>query len=129
MGDHLPVGEGGVGGRRHGGEVGLTLRRAERCAGELAVGDANAVARHGFVETAEIVRSDLMPESARAAVEHDEHLPGAVEPESWGHPGIVEAVRPEGLDLQVVVPRPQGAELLRPALDGACAHVRRVRAW
>jgi hypothetical protein len=55
MGDHLPVGERGVGRRRHGREAGLPSRRPERSAGQLTVADRDAVARHRLVEDAQVV--------------------------------------------------------------------------
>ena len=95
MGHQLAVRERGVGGGRHGAEVRLALRRAERRTGELAVPHRDAVAAHGLVESPQVVGPDLMAEAARAAVEHDEDLAGPLDAEGLRHPRIVNR-RPGG---------------------------------
>ena len=71
VGDGLAVGEGEVGRRAHGAEVLLPLRRGEGRAGQLAVRQLDAVARHHRVHAAHVVRADLVAEAAGAGV--DEH--------------------------------------------------------
>ena len=62
-----------------------------------------------------------MAEAARAAVEHDEDLAGAVDAEHARHALVVDGARSHHLDLEVVVAGAERAELLHPALAGRCA--------
>ena len=62
VGDHVPVGEGEVGGGRHRGEVCAPLGAGGGRAGELAVGQDDPVAALDGVHDADVVGADLMPE-------------------------------------------------------------------
>ncbi len=122
---HLPVGEGEVAGAGHGREVLAGLRRAERRAGELPVGQLDPGARRHARHPAHVVGADLVAEPARAGVDHHHHLAGA---DAEGARGpLVEHVR-DDLDLEEVVARAEAADLRAPALEGPAAHRRRVRA-
>jgi hypothetical protein len=121
--DHLPVGEGGVGGRRQRPEVRLPLGRAERRAGELPVPHRDPVGGHDLVEGPQVVGADLMPEAPRAAMEHHQHLARARDPERARHASVVDAVGRHHLHFQIMVAGAQRAELVqaprhRPGADG-----------
>ena len=68
----------------------------------------------------------LVAESARTAVEHDQHLSRPLDAKRPGHGGVVHTFGRHHLDLEVVVPRAQGAELLAPAGHGPGAHLCRI---
>ena len=116
---HLPVRPGEVRGRRHGGEVLLPLGRAERHAGELAVGHADPVARHGASHGAERVVAHLVAEPARPGMDHDRHL-ARRETECRGGAHVVHLVH--ALDLEEVVPGAERADLAPPALERRLRH-------
>src|SRR4030095_14783719 len=99
MRDDLAVGERRVRRGVHGREVGLALRRAERGAGELAIADADAVARHQLIEPAQIVAPDLMTEAAGATVQHDQDLARRLDAERARHSRIVDASGRDDPDL------------------------------
>ena len=61
---HLPVGEGEVAGTGHRREILAGLGRAERRAGELPVGQLDAVARRHARHPRHVVGADLVAEPA-----------------------------------------------------------------
>ncbi len=124
MGHHLAVGEGEVGRRRHRPEVPARLRRGQRGAAELAVGERDAVARRRLDHALQVLAADLVAEPPRAGVDHHRH-PAGDQPEGRGRRRIVHLG--DELDLGEVVPRPQGAELPGAALEGPRRDRLRVR--
>ena len=116
VGHHLAVGEGVVGGRRHRRQVAPPLRRADRRAAELAVGQLDAVLPRRLDHHLQVVGAHLVAEAARAAVDHHHHLLGE-EPEGAGGGAVVDLG--DDLDLAEVVARAQRAELAPAALVGA----------
>ena len=125
MQHHLPVGEGEVAGARHRREVLAGLGRAERRAGELPVGQLDPGARRHARHPAHVVGADLVAEPARAGVDHHHDLAGA---DAEGARGLLVDDLVHDLDLEEVVARAETADLGAPALQGAAAHGRRVRA-
>ena len=79
-------------------------------------------------EDPEVVGRHLVAEPAAAAVEHDDHLVGEDDAEGSRGFRVEDVFGPGDLDLQVVVPRPQGADLSVPPVDRFLAHPRGVGA-
>ena len=71
MGQHLPVGEGIVGGRVHRGEVVFCLGGGERRARQLPVGQIDPVLAGRLQHHVQVVRADLMSEATGARVDED----------------------------------------------------------
>jgi hypothetical protein len=112
-GDDLPVGEGEVRRGGHGGEVALPFRRLHRRAGELAVGEVDAVARHDLHHVPNEVGGDLVAEAARAGVDlHDDLIAGQAEARGF----LLVVQRLDHVDLDEVVAGADGAELVVAAL-------------
>ena len=127
MRDHLPVGEGGVGGAVRRREVVLALRRPERRAGQLLILHRNAVPPHGFLEHLEKIAGYLVAETAGPAVDHHHDLIVAGDPERRRCHGVKDPVVGGDLHLQVMVAGPQRAELMDPPRHRVVAHLRGVR--
>src|SRR5262249_53418615 len=70
---------------------------------------------------------DLMAEAATAAVEHDDDLVRDVDTHRLGRGRIEDAVWSYNLNLEVMVPRAERANLLAAALQGPCADLVSVR--
>ena len=103
----------------------MRLGRAERRARELAVAQVDPPARELACDIADVVRAHLMPETARAAVDHHGHGT-ALEPEQAGRAGVVDLI--DRLHLEKVVARVERPELAAAALARADAHGRRLGA-
>ena len=97
----MAVGEGEVGRGRHRREVRLPLRRRGRRAGELAVGQHDAVAAPGGVHRADVVGADLVAEAARAGVDEHRHL-ALRQPEGGGGRLVEDVLDPLQLDAVVL---------------------------
>ncbi|MDQ3769837.1 MAG: hypothetical protein M3370_10260 [Actinomycetota bacterium] len=121
MRDRLAVGPGEVGGGGHRGQVGAAVIRRGRGAGELAVGQLDAVGGQRGVHALDEVGADLVAQSARARMDQHGDLVG-VQVEA----GLVQASHV--LDLDEVVARPHGPQLRRPALTRAVRDALRVGA-
>ena len=121
--DHLAVGKGHVDGALHRRKIVLPFRGAERGAGQFPVEDPDVVfGFHDLQEQLQVIGRHLMAEAAAAAVEHDHHLVGDTDAEGPGEMRVEDVFRPGHLDLQVMVARAQGADLLvaplhRPVAD------------
>ena len=74
VGQELAVAPGVVGGRAHRAQVGLALRTAHRCTGELRVGQLEAVPFRGVLERRQVVVAHLVAQPARARVNQDGDL-------------------------------------------------------
>ena len=66
---------------------------------------------HRAQEDVEVVRRNLVSEAAAAAVEHHDHLLRHVETEAARERRVDDALRPQHLDLQVVVAGAERADL------------------
>ena len=75
VGEQLAVAPGIVGRRAHRPQVGLPLGAVHRGAGQLPVGEREAVLLGRPLEDAEVVVADLVAEPARARVDQDGDLP------------------------------------------------------
>ncbi len=69
MCQQLPVGKGKIGGGTHRAQVGLPFRTVHRRTNQLPVGQINIVAPNHRLELLDIVRTDLVTQPARAAVD------------------------------------------------------------
>src|SRR5205823_9429549 len=74
----------------------------------------DAVALHLLARRLEVVLADLVAESARAAVDEDDDLAGAVQAEGVGDVPVVD--RLDLLDFEEVVARAERADLVGAAL-------------
>src|SRR5690606_8690925 len=96
----------------HRAQVRLPLGRVDRRAGELPVGQADAVALRHALEPAQVVVADLVAEAARAAVDQYRDV-ALLEAERRGGPAVLDAL--DELDLDEVVARAHGAALVGAA--------------
>src|SRR5262249_23092448 len=69
-----------------------------------------------------------MPEAAAAAVKHHHDLVRNRDPESFRELFVAHVLCPRDLDLQIVIPAAERADLVVAALDCALANFRGVRA-
>ncbi len=69
--DHLPVSPGEVGTAAHAGEIVLAVLGIDRGAGQLSVGQVQVHRLQGAFHDLQVVGGDLVPASARAAVDGD----------------------------------------------------------
>ena len=120
----LPVAEPVVGGRPHGSDIAPALRALGRGAGELPVGEFDAVL---FVRVAELdqgVVAHLIPQPAGAGVDHHaDHV--FFKAEHAGDFRVDDGI--DDLHFHEVIAAAQRAALLAAALDGVRRHVVRHR--
>jgi hypothetical protein len=76
MRDDLTVGERAIDRGAHRAEIALPQFRADRCAGELEIGQRDVVRRRGERHLAQKLYADLMAETARAAMNADNDIAG-----------------------------------------------------
>ena len=70
-----------------------------------------------------------MTEAPAPAVKHDHNLIGNGDPEDVG-PAVVQDIFPAGhLDFEVMIPGPEGADLVEATVDRFFADLRRVGAF
>src|SRR5919106_5504276 len=112
MGNHLPVGEGGVGCAIHSRKVLLAFGGLEWCAGQLLIFHRDPVASHRLFEGLEIVARDLMAEPSRSAVNHDDDLRTAMNAHGGGGLRIEKAIVLHYLDFEIVIAGPQCSKLI-----------------
>ena len=114
----LPVAPGEVGGRPHGRDVVLPLRAVDRGAGQLAVGQLDAVFLRRLAQHAPGRRRNLVAQAARAAVDHHaDHV--LFQAHDRGRFLVEDVI--DDLHFQEVVARAERAALLRAAVDGVIA--------
>ncbi len=121
--DDLAVGPGIVGGARHGGQVLPPLGRVQRRAHQLPVGQGDAVLGRGLLHQPHIVAAHLVAKATRPAVDPDGDAPRH-QAKGAGYPRVVHL--DDLIHLEKVVARPEGAELVAPALLRPRAHGRGV---
>ena len=108
MRDDLTVGERAVDARAHGAEIALPELGRDRRAGEFEIGQADALRRRLDDHLAQKLGADLVPETARAAMDAHDHI-AALQSEDCGD-GIVEDLR-HLLHFEVMVARSERAHL------------------
>jgi hypothetical protein len=81
----------------------------------LAVGQADIVLAVGFLHNVQMVLAGLVPEAARACMNHDGDLPDLRDAHRLGGDGVVDFVH--HLDFEEVVAAAERAELVFAALD------------
>src|SRR5215207_4630100 len=113
VGDELAVGEGEVRRRRHRPEIVFPLRALYGGGGELPVNELDAVAWGGLEEALDVFLADLVPETPGTGVDQDRDPPLA---QAEHFCGFLVVYLVYVLDLEEVVPRPQGPELRQPPL-------------
>jgi hypothetical protein len=89
----------------------------------LSVGDLDPVLRHRREHRSDVVRADLVPEAARAAVDHHADLI-TTEAERCRCAIVVHVL--DELNLEEVVARPEASDLTESPRERAVAHVRRI---
>src|SRR5262249_26193531 len=115
MAENFPIGERAIDCRAHSAEITLADLRSDRRAGELALRQRDAGRFRRLRHLLQIVASDLMAETARAAVNGDHHV---VLGEMEGlRGGFIEDIG-DHLHFEVVVARAEGAHLPALALLG-----------
>ncbi len=119
----LPVGERVVRRSGHRAEVLPPLRRVERRAAELPVGERDAVARRRGDHRTHRLVAHLVAKPPRTRVDRHDH-PALDEPERRRGGGVVDGV--DRLHLEEVVARAEGAELAPAALERALRNGRGV---
>jgi hypothetical protein len=123
MGHRVPVGEGEVGGRRHGCEIRAAFRGGGGRAGELTVRYHDLVAGVDGIHRAHVVGADLMAEPARARMnEHGDLI--LVQPERLGGSRVEDTRHP--LQLDEVIACAGRAELPGATLVGPCGDSSRI---
>src|SRR4030095_12860043 len=101
----------------------------EGCAGEFAIQDFDAVLwLHHFQELLEIIRGDLMSESAAAAVKHHHDLVWNGDPEFLRDLLGAHVPCPRDLHLQIMIAAAEGTDLVVAALDCTVADLRCIGA-
>ena len=125
VGDDLAVGQRAVDRRAHGAEIGLADRRVDGRAGELAVGQFDAVPRRGNHHPFEEFGADLMPQPARSAMNADHHL-ALAQAETVGRLAVVDL--DDFLQFEVMVAGTEGADLVALAALGVLGHLARLGA-
>ena len=124
VGQALAIGPGIVGGAGHGCQVVLAFLGVVGGTGQLPIGDLNLVFLEGPLHDLEEVGAYLVAETPGARVDHDGDLP-LLQPHGRGQPFVEDLLH--HLDLQEVVPRAQGAQLVFAPLLGLAAHQGWVR--
>src|SRR3990167_8015266 len=76
IGDDLAIRPGKIGSRSHSGKIALSPRRLEWRASQLPVRQINAIVLELTQHHPNVVSGDLVPQSARAAVDEDGDLVG-----------------------------------------------------
>src|SRR5262249_25624607 len=115
MAENFPIGQRAVDRRAHGAEITLADLRSDRRASELALRQRDAGRFRGLSHLFQIVAPDLMTETARAAVNGNNHVV-LRQMEGLGR-GFIENPG-DSLDFEVVVARAEGAHLPALALLG-----------
>src|SRR4030095_12216854 len=99
-----------------------TCRGSARRVGESAIQNFNAVLRlHHFQELLEIIRGDLMSETAAAAVKHHHNLIRNVDPEFLRELFVAHVLWPRDLHFEIMIPAAERADLVVAALNCALA--------
>ena len=118
MGDHLPISKGAVGCAIHGRKIILTLGRTERRASELGVLHRNPMAPHGFLERLQIVAGHLMTESHGTRNAPSRRFDRGRECRAPQRSQVENAIVRYDLDFEIVIARPERAQLVVATLDG-----------
>ncbi len=125
MREDLPVGQRAVDRRAHGAEIILAQRGVDRRAGELAVGQDDAVARRGDGHFLQELGADLMPETARAAMDADHDVVFA-NTEGLRCPGVEDLH--DLLYFEIMIAAAERAHLVALAFLGVLGDAVRARA-
>src|SRR5215467_988763 len=118
MRDDLPICESHIRCTIHGSKIVLPFRRSKWCAGQLLVLHRYSVAMHGLFEQLEVVACHLMAESTRSAMDHDNDLILAGNPECRCRRRLEDPIVRYYLDFQVVIARSQCPELIDSPAHG-----------
>src|SRR6202007_884664 len=109
MGDQLAVAPREVRGCRHSAKIGLALRRGERRAGRLAIGERDPIWRHDLVHEPHVFGAGLMAEPPRAGVDEDRNLV-LEQPEGRGASAIKDLS--DALNLEEMIAGSERTELI-----------------
>ena len=74
MRQDLPIGQGAIDPCIHGADILLTFGRLDGRAGQFTIGHVNAKARGSLGKHDKIIRTDLMSQPARAAMDRNDDL-------------------------------------------------------
>src|SRR5512140_467577 len=121
--EQLPVDEGEVRGRAHGGHVCLSFRCLHRRADQFAVRQVDAILLDGTLEALHVVGADLVAEPARTAVNLNGKAAGQ-QAEYRGGLRIEDLI--DHIDFNEVVARAERADLLPPARLGPVGYLARI---
>src|SRR5690349_12920288 len=115
MGENLSIGPGEIRGGAHCSEIRLPFWRRKRSARELPIGQRDSISSERTIHAAHEVGTYLVPEAARAGVQHYGHL--ALEQPKHRCRGRIQDLV-DHLDLEKMISATERAELVPASFLG-----------